>query len=314
MVETIATAELSVHETLLLQKNRLAPATGDLEGLPRLAIVTGIHGDELEGQYICYELQRRIHEAEEHLTGIVDIYPAVNPLGLNAAARSFPPYGIDMNRVFPGDPEGPLPEYLAHQLLQDLDGADCAVDLHASNTLVREAPQIRLNENMADRLMPYAERLGAALIWQHASATVLESTLAYALNKRGVPTLVVETGLGLRISPAAGDKMVDGLFNLMHHLGIWNGEPPAVAPAVQSRDSEVVLLTAEQPGLFLPAVPHGAQLTKGQPYGKIVDPLTGDIMERLTAPCDGWLFTLREYPLCTAGAMLGRILRKEARL
>lgn len=46
----------------------------------RLAIVTGSHGDELEGQYICYETARRLKEGLQFLSGTVDIYPALNPL------------------------------------------------------------------------------------------------------------------------------------------------------------------------------------------------------------------------------------------
>ena len=41
------------------------------------------NGDELEGQYVCYELCRRIRENRESLTGIVELYPALNLLGLD---------------------------------------------------------------------------------------------------------------------------------------------------------------------------------------------------------------------------------------
>ena len=53
----------------------------------RISIVTGIHGDELEGQYVCYEVARRIQENPEYLHGTVDIYPAMNPLGIDSITR-----------------------------------------------------------------------------------------------------------------------------------------------------------------------------------------------------------------------------------
>lgn len=49
------------------------------KNMKRISIVTGIHGDELEGQYVCFELQQRINKEKEKLTGIIDIYPAINP-------------------------------------------------------------------------------------------------------------------------------------------------------------------------------------------------------------------------------------------
>ena len=82
MIEEIVSIELPVHEKWTVHKNRLAPDT--LSGKEkRLSIVTGIHGDELDGQYICYEVIRRINSHPEKLKGIVDIYPDLNPLVLD---------------------------------------------------------------------------------------------------------------------------------------------------------------------------------------------------------------------------------------
>ena len=59
MVSTIAAVGLPIDETLEIRKNRIFPENPE-ENMKRISIVTGIHGDELEGQYVCYELQRRI--------------------------------------------------------------------------------------------------------------------------------------------------------------------------------------------------------------------------------------------------------------
>ena len=57
MVQTVASVGLPIDETLVIQKNRLIPEKGMSENDKRISIVTGTHGDELEGQYVCYELQ-----------------------------------------------------------------------------------------------------------------------------------------------------------------------------------------------------------------------------------------------------------------
>lgn len=79
MVETVVLSALPVDELLSIRKNRLEPdhQSGSEK---RICIVTGTHGDELEGQYVCYEVNRRIQSQMENLKGIVDIYPAFNPL------------------------------------------------------------------------------------------------------------------------------------------------------------------------------------------------------------------------------------------
>ncbi len=145
MIETIASAALPVDEDLCIKKNRVQPR--NLTGKEkRFSLVTGIHGDELEGQYVCYELLRRIREDKEHLKGIVDVYPAMNPLGIDSITRGIPLFDLDMNRIFPGNKEGSMAEFLASEMIRDLTGSDLVMDVHASNIFLKEIPQFRINE------------------------------------------------------------------------------------------------------------------------------------------------------------------------
>ena len=61
---------------------------------------------------------------------------------------------------------------------------------------------MRLNDDNEEKLLPYAKLLNADFVWIYSSITVLEATLAYSLNNMGVPTLVVEMGVGHRINNA----------------------------------------------------------------------------------------------------------------
>ena len=193
MVETVVSMGLPVDERLEIKKNRLMPEETS-DNMKRIGIVTGTHGDELEGQFVCYELNQRIQKHPEYLHGIVDIYPAFNPLGIDSITRGIPMFDLDMNRIFPGSEEGPMMETMVSRLMSDLKGADMCIDIHASNIYLEEMPQVRINEETADQLVPYARLLNVDFVWIHAAATVLESTLAYSLNMIDVPTLVVRDG------------------------------------------------------------------------------------------------------------------------
>lgn len=311
MVKTIAEVSLPVMEKLKIRKNRL---TGGREKeKKRISIVTGVHGDELEGQYVCFEVSRRIQEHPEYLAGIVDIYPAVNPLGIDSITRGIPAFDLDMNRVFPGNRNGSMTEYVAARLMEDLSGSDLCIDIHASNIFLTEIPQVRINELHRDRLVPMAEGLNVDLIWIHGNSTVLESTLAYSLNSTGTPTLVVEMGVGMRITKAYCDQLTDGIFHVMKNMGMWSGPAKEVRkPLIAAGADPVSFLNAPVSGVFLSQAKHGDSLRKGDPVGLIVDPLEGTIRERLKAPADGILFTIREYPVVNEGSLIARILKREA--
>ena len=286
----------------------MIPSRGLSGNEKRISVVTGTHGDELEGQYVCYELQRRIKENIECLTGIVDVYPAINPLGIDSITRGIPGFDLDMNRIFPGLENGSMPEYIASKIIDDLSGSAAVVDIHASNIFLEEIPQVRINELSRDTLVPLAKHLNVDYIWVHSSATVLESTLAYSLNVIGTPTLVVEMGVGMRITKKFGDQLTDGILALMKELGIWNGDVITPKEPIISEDGEVSFINAGKSGVFVPCVGHWKNVKKDGHIGDILNPLTGEINERILAPTDGIVFTLREYPIVNEGSLIARIL------
>ncbi len=307
MIQTVVSMALPVDEHLQIKKQRLEPF--ELTGKEkRISVVTGTHGDELEGQFVCYELLRRLKEGQEHLKGIVDVYPALNPLGIDSITRGIPMFDLDMNRVFPGDSEGPMVESMTKELVEDLEGSDLCIDIHASNIFLKEMPQVRINEITAEKLVPLAENLNIDLIWVHASATVLESTLAYSLNSIGVPTLVVEMGVGMRITDAYGHQLVEGILHLMKTQGMWDGPVKEPKKPIISYDNEVGYINADASGIYLPATNIGDFVKEGDTIGYVVDPLTGEINETAKAPIDGLVFTRREYPVVYSGSLLGRVL------
>lgn len=306
MIQTVVKAGLPVDEVLRIRKNRIMPHTSSRK---RMSIVTGIHGDELEGQYVCYEISRRIEEHPEYLNGIVDLYPALNPLGIDSVTRGIPAFDLDMNRIFPGRSDGDMNEYVAAEIIRDLEGSDLCIDIHASNIYLTEIPQIRINEQHQEKLMPYALLSNVDFIWVHGASTVLESTLAYSLNSRGVPTLVVEMGVGMRITKEYGNQLTDGIFRLMKELGIWNGPVAEVrTPIVSQNNDEVAFLNAPVSGIFIKELPHGSFVKKGSEICRIVDPLQGILLCKIVSPVDGWLFTIREYPVVDEGSLMARIL------
>ena len=307
MIEQVVSVEMPVYEKIIIHKNRLAPK--DYTGKEkRLSLVTGTHGDELDGQYVCYEVIRRINEHPEKLKGIVDVYPAVNPLGIDTGSRGIPMFDLDMNRVFPGDNNGAMAEYVAAGVVNDIIGSDLCLDIHSSNIFIKEAPQVRLNKDCSEKLLPYAKMLNADFIWIYSSITVLEATLAYSLNNMSVPTLVVEMGVGLRITNSYCKQLIEGVFNLLIEMGIWEDAKPNVKEPIISTEGEVSFFHANESGIFVAIIENLGVVKKGEHIGDLIEPISGTILQSVESPFDGIIFTLRENPVVYKGALLARII------
>lgn len=303
MIEKVTSIRLPVDEELVIRKNRISKGDGK-----RIAIVTGIHGDELEGQYVCYELVRRITSNMSCLNGTVDIYPSINPLGMESVTRAVPMSGLDMNKVFPGSDTGAVAENVAAKLVEDILGADICIDIHSSNIFIREIPQVRISAANSSLLLNYAKKLNTDFIWIHDSNAVGEGSLADTLNKLCVPALVIEMGVGQRITKEYCAQLLKGIFNVMSSLGIWTGAVEQVTHPMVSTDGDVKVLRAEESGIFIPETEHNIWVQKGAVIGKIVTPISGTVEQVITAPRDGLIFSLREYPIVYQGSVIARLL------
>jgi len=313
--ETFFTLELPYRERIALERAVFEGGPG-----PRVAVVSGLHGDELEGLYVCHRLAGRLEALAKRrpdaLLGRVELYPAMNPLGLDTLQRRVPIHDVDLNRVFPGHPEGLFPHRLAHAALRNLLGAALVIDIHASNVYLREIPQVRIARAFEGELVPLARSMNLDLIWVHEAVTVLENTIAHSLNERGTPCLVVEMGVGMRITPAFADQLVTGILSLWQRIGALAAdlalEPLGHAPLVAD-DSNVHYLNAEVSGIFVPATEHWMEVGRGDLLGRIVSPLQGEALGEVRSPVAGVVFTLREYPLVYEGSLLARIMRTGGR-
>lgn len=308
--ENILTLKLPFRENLHLQRSVFNGGSG-----PRVAVVSGIHGDELEGLYVCHRLavwlENLAKQRPEALLGQIELYPSINPLGLDTLERLVPSHRVDLNRNFPGHSQGLMPQRMAHALLEALNGAALVVDIHASNIYLREIPQVRIDEAFADRLLPMAHSMNLDVIWLHGAVTVLEATLAHSLNDRGLPCLVAEMGVGMRVTPSYCDQLVTGIIHNCRNLGVLAENldiPPLSHMPLVANDRNVRYLNAPTSGLFVPEIEHWIEVKAGQRLGIIVSPLEGEVLAEVRSPCNGTLFTLREYPVVYEGSLMARII------
>jgi predicted deacylase len=209
ITKEIFKSNLPVGEKLSIKRSRFEPKSSykNSEKLKRISIVSGIHGDELEGQFVIFLLAQWLNNNSDKLRGIVDIYPAVNSLGVDTITRGFPLYDVDLNRTFPGDVNDFLPGQVVYALAQDVKGSDIAIDIHSSNIFLREIPQIRINKEYSPSTLPLAKELNCDFIWIHDAVTVLESTFSHTMNSMGTKTLVVEMGVGMRLTKEYGHSL-----------------------------------------------------------------------------------------------------------
>lgn len=220
---TVASVALPIEERWSIKRCRYAP---DGESVGRVCIATGTHGDEMMGQLIVYLVQQRIAAHPDALRGTVDFYPMLNPLGLDIGERMVPSgTRLDMNRAFPGSPDGTPLEYMCYQVIQDMRGADFVLDLHASARNKSELYEVRVSAKEADRLLPRVRALCPQLIWVYPDKGSFSASLTGALAAEGVDAVILEADERRRLPQEIAAAVVDGIFCKLKEMGIWTATP-----------------------------------------------------------------------------------------
>lgn len=309
-ISSIASIAMPVAERWHVRRCRYAPE-GAAGG--RLCLATGIHGDEMLGQLIVFGVAQRIQAQSEHLHGIVDIYPMLNPLGMDIGERMTPMMNhLDMNRSFPGSPEGTALEAMCHAIYTDMLGADLVLDIHASTKGKSELFEARIDNRAAKRMIPQARALSPDLIWVYADKSAYNSTLSATLCAAGTPALVLEVDERRRHPHSIADRVVDSIFCKMTEMGIWTGSaapmpsPDAEIPCITTGNN-ILRVACETPGVYVPADCMGKWLKAGEPLGVVIDALEGVTRETVVAPADALVFSQRGYSAVYPGTLIARL-------
>ncbi|HEX6547792.1 MAG TPA: succinylglutamate desuccinylase/aspartoacylase family protein [Candidatus Dormibacteraeota bacterium] len=255
---------------------------------PTLGLVGGIHGDEPLSIEIIREVLETVDPAG--LRGSLVALPVANPYALQTLTRNTPIDMNNLNRVFPGDPDGMLTEQLAHTICTEfLPRCQYLVDLHAGGNLAT-VDYVYIHDDDED----LSRAFGVEVLFRGPS---FPGSFANHAREQGIPSVVSELGGGQKLSSHFRAKGVRGITNVMKRLGMIDGEPEL--PAEQVVVSTLVTLRPHQGGLLYPEVSLD-QLTrevpKGTVLGRVVSPYTFETLETITAPFDrSILVLLREH-------------------
>ncbi len=241
---------------------------------PTALLMAGNHGDEYEGQVALCKLIRELDPAT--IQGRVIIMPAVNLPAALASARVSPLDGLNLNRVFPGEPDGEPTRAIAHYLSTVLfPMADFAHDFHAGGTSMSYLPYAAMRRSkdpdLTKRTLAALTAFDPprALIWEFSPDEGIGQVLGV---NRGMVFLSGEFGGGGSVSRQGIALIERGIRRVFAHLGMAEPEPRHAAtgePEYLEILGHDYYVQAPETGLFEPVTELGDQVDAGQLCGVV---------------------------------------------
>jgi predicted deacylase len=278
----------------------------------------GIHGDEYEAQIV---LSRFIREFEpHHIRGRLIIIPAMNLPAALAGTRVSPIDDLNLNRCFPGDPDGRPTEQIAYYVDSELlPMCNIWFDWHSGGSSLDYVPFASIHRFKSaehnSRNIAALEAFGApvSVVWSFFDEVRMAKSCA---ERHGLTYLGSEFGGAGRVNPDAVKLCRDGTLRALSHLGMLLPDAPFdYDPPAQTRYVEIAgrdfSFYAPATGLFEPVLKLEAEVDVGQLVGYvhfIDDPAREPVP--VMARAAGVLLMLRHQGITQQGDCVAQISRE----
>jgi predicted deacylase len=287
---TKSTGFLHVGETTIMEvKIPIVIFHGVRDG-PVLCISGGVHAYEYSSIEAVQRMLNLIDPTK--LSGTVIVVPVVNtpsfesrgPQGGWSTAFQCPIDGINLNRIFPGNPEGTMGYQIAYVFMnQIVSKANYFIDCHGGDLNEELSPYVVAGASGdKEKDKQTMEILAASYDTDLVSISNTKGGSCVAAAQMGKPSIVAEAGGFGRIDENAVRWHVEGMFNAMKRLKMIEGTPnKARAQRIRKRFSLIV----SRGGIcYIP--PLGTRVKKGDQVGVVKD-MFGNVLEALKSPIDG---------------------------
>lgn len=268
---------------------------------PVLWIDGAVHGDEPEGPLAVFRLMERLDPAR--LRGAVIGVPVVNVSAFEAGQRGNPGdlFTYDLNRIYPGRPEGHLTERIAYAHYTALvEHADMEIAVHSGGAHSYLAYAQFYSPTPAG--LELAKAMGPR--WDLLLKSLSERGSPHAaMKQKGKPAITVELGGLCDTFPGRfqgnADALADGFVNVMRHYKMIEGAPQYASRWMLGHQKTVVLAPASGLWVSEPEVLR-QRVREGERLARIYD-LTGEVAADVRAPFDGIPFGMRTNPSVQLG-------------
>lgn len=245
---------------------------------PGILLIAGTHGDEYEGQVVLTRLIRDLRA--EDIKGRIVVLPALNTPAAMAGHRTSPLDDGNLNRAFPGDPDGgptwKIADYLQNHLIPRVDvvmdfhggGSSLAYRPHASTHFAADAPP-----ELKQRSLDAVKALGVPHVMIFELPESSAGGMSTATRRHGCIYLNGEYG-GSASLTREGIALVDtAVQRLLAFFGAVDTTLPALpAPQALRIFGPRAYVYAPDAGVFVPHTRLGDTVAEGDVCGELVFP------------------------------------------
>ena len=282
-------------------------------GKKAAAIIGAMRGNEYQQLYICSQLIRILTRLEERGAIVsgkqIMVIPSLNAHSSNIGKKYWGKDNSDINRQFPGNPNGEATSRIAAQVLKVCSEYAYGIQFPSFYLEGEFIPHVRMMDTGRES-SSLANQFGMPYVLIAQSRAFDPSTLNYNLQLNGCNAFSVYTSTTRNIDDALANQAVSAALRFLTRMGIirYHLHPGFIATVLEEED----LVSVKSPAscLIHKVVQINQEVERGELLAEIINPYDGEVIKEVQSPVDGIVFFANTEPMVFENSAVFKLIKK----
>lgn len=283
------------------------------KGEKTCCIIGSLRGDEIQQLYMCGQLVKALTAVEKkggfaHDREVL-VIPSLNSFSTNIGRRFWCLDNTDINRMFPGDPEGETTQRIAAGVFEEIKQYKYGVQFASFYIPGVFIPHVRMMKTCKENTS-LANLFGLQYVVLRTPIAMDRTTLNFNWQVSGTAAFSVYTNATETIDETSAELGVSAVLRFLSRMGVIKYRCHGGYMGTIIDEDDMMNVKSSAAGIFRGTHSVGDEVSRGDVLAQIVHPYEGGVVSEITSPTDGIVFFAHKKPLVTESTLAFKMIKR----
>ncbi len=276
-------------------------------------IVGPTRGNEVQQLYVCSQLVKILTLLEKKGSILANneimVIPSINHFSMNIEKRFWAMDNSDINRKFPGNPNGETTDRIAAGIFDCVKGYNYGIQFGSFHTPGDFIPHVRMMKTGYQNAS-LANLFGLPYVVTREPEPIDTATLNYNWQISKTNAFTVYTSATDFINEESASQAISSVLRFLTRMGIikYNCHSGYIASVIEEKSLTSVRVDIS--GIYRRLKNPGDEVRFGEVIAEVLDPFEGEVISQILSPTEGIIFFAHTKPLVVQNCIVYQIIRR----
>lgn len=283
------------------------------KGEKTCCIIGSLRGDEIQQLYMCGQLVKALARIEKKGDFAHDrevlVIPSLNSFSTNIGRRFWCLDNTDINRMFPGNPEGETTQRIAAGVFEEIKQYKYGVQFASFYIPGVFIPHVRMMKTAKENTS-LANLFGLPYVVLRTPIAMDRTTLNYNWQFSGTAAFSVYTNATETIDESSAELGVSAALRFLSRMGVIKYHSHGGYMGLIIDEDDMMNVKSTAAGIYRRTCDVGDEVRQGDVLAQIIHPYEGTVTAEIKAPMDGIIFFAHKKPLVTENTLAFKMIKR----